>query len=167
MTTYGPIDTVFPFFSFPFPPLILLGSVDGTVKLFQISGKRILHTFVHSTPLPPAPPSRFATGSIKEGRAEAEAGISHEEDEEAGAAEEEEVLSVESVGLSSGDFRWAASGGLDRMLKIWDIVSGSCRSVCPHGDSVVSIVWHSVLPTVVTAALDNVVRVWDARSGGW
>lgn len=152
-----------------FLSLDVLGSVDGTVKLFQISGKRVLHTFVHSTPLPPAPPSRFATGSIKEGRAESEAGISpdEEEEEEGGAEEDEEVLSVESVGLSSGDFRWAASGGLDRMLKIWDIVSGSCRSVCPHGDSVVSIVWHSVLPSVVTAALDNVVRVWDARSGGW
>lgn len=34
-----------------------------------------------------------------------------------------------------------------------------------HGGSVVSLKWHSSLPYVTTAALDNYVRVWDARSG--
>eukprot|EP00605_Chrysophyceae_sp_TOSAG23-4_P000917 GSChrysophyteH1.ASY1.ANO1.1015.1 assembled CDS len=32
------------------PDLLLSGSIDGTVKLFQISGKRLLQTFVHSRP---------------------------------------------------------------------------------------------------------------------
>ena len=49
--------------------------------------------------------------------------------------------------------------------QVWDIATGSCRSVCPHGDSVVSLKWHSSLPIISTAALDHIVRVWDARAG--
>lgn len=48
---------------------------------------------------------------------------------------------------------------------MWDIATGSCRSVCAHGDSVVSLRWHDSLPIVCTAALDHIVRIWDARSG--
>jgi hypothetical protein len=29
---------------------VCAGSTDGTVKMFQISGKRLLHTFKHSRP---------------------------------------------------------------------------------------------------------------------
>ena len=50
-------------------------------------------------------------------------------------------------------------------LQVWDIATGSCRSICPHGDSVVSLRWHDSLPIVTTAALDHIVRVWDARGG--
>lgn len=94
-----------------------------------------------------------------------------EEDEE--EDEEEEVLGVECVGLSpsssggGGDsnMRWAASGGMDKSLKIWDLTSGSCRCVCPHEGSVVALRWHPTAMLVCTAALDNAVRIWDARSG--
>lgn len=33
-----------------------------------------------------------------------------------------------------------------------------------HGDSVVALRWHSSLPLIATSALDNIVRIWDARS---
>lgn len=48
---------------------------------------------------------------------------------------------------------------------MWDTVTGTCRAICPHGDSVVALKWHTSLPIVSTAALDHIVRVWDARSG--
>jgi WD40 repeat protein len=49
-------------------------------------------------------------------------------------------------------------------MKIWDTSSGTCRGLCPHGDSVVALRWHSTLPMIATAALDNIVRIWDART---
>jgi hypothetical protein len=85
-----------------------------------------------------------------------------EDDEEEDA---EGTLSVECVGFSGGDLKWVASGGLDKTMKVWDLVSGTCRSVCMHGGSVVSLRWHSVLPIITTASLDRSVRLWDARGG--
>lgn len=34
-----------------------------------------------------------------------------------------------------------------------------------HGDSVVALHWHSTQPLISTAALDRIVRLWDARKG--
>ena len=34
--------------------------------------------------------------------------------------EEEGTMSVECVGFSGGSFRWAASGGMDKTLKVSD-----------------------------------------------
>ena len=75
------------------------------------------------------------------------------------------TLSVECVGFSSTDLKWVASGGLDKTMKVWDMVSGSCRCVCVHGGSVIALKWHAVLPIVTTASLDRAVRLWDARGG--
>ena len=55
--------------------------------------------------------------------------------------------------------------GMDKTLKVWDTVSGGLRSTCFHGGSVVSLKWHSTMPVICTAALDNSVRLWDARNG--
>jgi ribosome assembly protein SQT1 len=54
---------------------------------------------------------------------------------------------------------------MDKTLKVWDTVSGGLRSTCFHGGSVVSLKWHSTMPVICTAALDNSVRLWDARNG--
>jgi WD40 repeat protein len=92
----------------------------------------------------------------------------HEAKEENDEQEEEseQFLSVECVGLSpSIERRWGASGGMDKTMKVWDVVSGTCRCVCQHDGGVVALQWHSNLPIVVTACLDWVVRLWDARSG--
>lgn len=37
--------------------------------------------------------------------------------------------------------------------------------ICSHGGGVIALKWHTVHPLITTAALDNLVRVWDARSG--
>jgi WD40 repeat protein len=121
--------------------------MDGTVKLFHLSNKRVLQTFVHCKP--EAVSDAPADGSEME-------------------AEEEELestMSVECVGVARGNLKWLASGGMDKTLKIWDTTNGSCRSVCVHAGGVVSLRWHASLPVVCTGCLDNLVRLWDARSG--
>jgi WD40 repeat protein len=88
-----------------------------------------------------------------------------DEDDQEVEVERQGTLSVECIGFAPPDFKWCASGGLDSTMKVWDMVSGQCRAICKHGGSVVALQWHSVLPIVVTAALDHVVRVWDGRQG--
>ena len=89
------------------------------------------------------------------------------DDEEEGEEEEEgeSLQSVECVDFAPVEYKWMASGGLDKTLKIWDFVSGTCRTVCSHPASVVSLKWHAQLPFVTTAALDNNIRIFDARAG--
>jgi len=58
-----------------------------------------------------------------------------------------------------------ASGGMDRYLKIWDVVSGALRLQCSHVEGVVDLRCHSDLPLVSTACIDRIIRLWDARSG--
>lgn len=111
------------------------------MKLMQISGKRVLHTFHHHASSPPA------------------AG------DEPSEADGEAQTSVECVGFSNKQWYWCASGGLDNSLKVWDLAAGSCRCVCVHSGSVVSLKWHATAPVIVSAALDKLVRIWDARSG--
>ena len=121
---------------------ILSGSVDGKVRLYQISGKKVLQTLVHSTE------------------------ISMEENNEKDVMEEEGgVLGVECVGFSpANDLKWVASGGMDKTVKIWDSITGTCRCVCTHDGGVVALHWHQSYPLFATACLDSTVRLWDARS---
>lgn len=80
-------------------------------------------------------------------------------------AETESKLSVECIGFSNKDLHWVASGGLDNTMKVWDMNTGACRCTCSHGESVVSLKWHSTAPLVITAALDTLIRIWDSRTG--
>lgn len=138
------------------------GSADGTIKLLQISGKRVLQAFLHSTQVAAEVEASEPLPEIKE-RDEARDEDDDEEDGEM-VMDSEGSLSVECVGFSL-DARWIASGGLDKTLKIWDVINGACRCTCLHPASVVSLAWHSSLPAIATAALDNIVRLWDARTG--
>jgi len=139
------------------PPLPPLGSMDGTVKLFHLSGKRLLQTFVHCRPEEVVGGASAAMETVQE----------EEEDGEGGLIQKEEsILSVECVGFARGSLRWVASGGMDKTIKIWDTTNGSCRSVCHHNGGVVSLRWHPSLPVVCSGCLDNLVRIWDSRNGG-
>jgi hypothetical protein len=159
------------------------GSADGTVKLYQLNGKRLLNTFIHSAALDSetaaaaaasaALDRREALGAVREGAHEdgGDADMMDGPDDRdydddlPGEDRIDAVLGVECVGFANGEFRWVASGGMDKTLKVWDTMTGAMRCSCQHGGSVVALAWHSVLPLVVTAALDNVIRVWDARNG--
>jgi WD40 repeat protein len=133
------------------------------VKLYQLSGKKMLRVFKHS--FPAAVANADVAGETVFNQATATAAAARDDDDE----DEEEVdaiAAVECVGFCNApEFRWLASGGMDKTLKIWDANLGSCRSVCSHEGSVVALKWHKTLPLVATVALDHAARVWDARSG--
>lgn len=149
--------------------LVLTGAVDGKMRLYQISGKKLLQTFVHVVPklLNPAEASILSDNMDDESKFVKSADIDgYDDDDDLTVAEVETTVSVESVGFCNcSDLKWIASGGMDSTLKVWDLMTGVCRSVCSHDDSVIALKWHQSLPIIVTAALDNILRLWDARNG--
>ena len=138
--------------------LLMKGSVDGTIKLLQISGKRVLQSFIHCHPT-----------DVDQGQSNLETiteeNNDNDNDNDGMTVEGKATMSVECVGFSSNDYKWVASGGMDNNLKVWDIVTGTCRVTCPHSGGVVSLLWHTKYPSVTTTSLDNNIRIWDARSG--
>ncbi len=156
--------------------LLLSGSVDGSVRLYKISTKKLLMSFLHSNPLTVKnEEDNNSNNNINKVKKEdlVSGDIDDLEDEVVKEVEFESYTSVECVGFSHGEFQWIASGGMDKTLKVWDMMSGNCRCVCLHNDSVVALKWHmypqpgssSSLPLVATACLDHLVRLWDARGG--
>jgi WD40 repeat protein len=113
--------------------LVLSGSVDGKVRLYQISGKKLLQSFIHSTPQTVDEPESQKQASSRF--------ISRDIDDDNGMVTEglEETLSVECIGFCNGDLKWIASGGMDSYLKVWDMVTGICRSMLKHNGSVVAL----------------------------
>lgn len=142
--------------------MVLSGSVDGKVRLYQVSGKKVLHTFIHCTP-----ESLTDAKNQNQSKESSTEFLNGDIDNSDDIMEEEleATLSVECVGFCNGDLKWIASGGMDSNLKIWDMTTGSCRNMCKHNGSVVALRWHSKVPIVATACLDNDLRIWDARNG--
>ncbi|CAB9527694.1 Angio-associated migratory cell protein [Seminavis robusta] len=92
--------------------------------------------------------------------------------------EDEEVMvpsGVEAVGFCKSNPNWCATGGMDGVLKIWDLANqGQCRHACrvnnentsqPQGDGITKLQWHPTLPLVVTATCRGELHLWDARNG--
>jgi WD40 repeat protein len=79
--------------------------------------------------------------------------------------DEENTMSVESIAFSPENFKWLASGGMNKQLTVWGISTGSRRIDCVHEDGVVALSWHPSLPLVCSGSLDFRLRIWDARNG--
>jgi ribosome assembly protein SQT1 len=80
--------------------------------------------------------------------------------------------SVETVAFSPGNPNWCATGGVDGVLKIWDLANdGQCRHVCRPGmdegnsGGITRLQWHPSVALVFTCYTDGSVRLWDARNG--
>ena len=59
-----------------------------------------------------------------------------------------------------------ASGGKDKMVKVWDARSGSLLLALPgHGRAVDEVVFSPDGDTIASASRDRTLRLWDARSG--
>ena len=141
--------------------LLVVGAEDGRAHLCHVATQKIVATLHHAEEQ-----SGMASGS----RAE-------EGDDD----EQEEVpsTSVEAVGFSPSHPHWCATGGVDRVLKIWDLSSSggaTCRQVCRNTRSndddnddddagITRLQWHPVYPLCFTSTTAGTVQVWDARNG--
>ncbi|XP_065627878.1 uncharacterized protein LOC136066850 [Quercus suber] len=60
---------------------------------------------------------------------------------------------------------WAATGGMDQKLIIWDLQHSMPRSTCEHEDGVTCLTWLGASNYLATGCVDGKVRLWDGRSG--
>ena len=126
--------------------LILAGAEDGTAHVCHIATKKVVTSLRHyEIPL-----------ELQ----------NSENDQE----EMELPMSVEAVGFSTSNPNWVATGGVDGVLKIWDlsIGDGTCRHQCKTGmehEGITRLKWHPSLPVVFTSTSRGRIQVWDARSG--
>jgi ribosome assembly protein SQT1 len=74
------------------------------------------------------------------------------------------TAAVEDVSFSP-TIPYAASGGLDNKVFVWDLQTSQPRETLSHKDGIVRVKWHPTEPWVITASLDRTLGVWDSRNG--
>ena len=61
----------------------------------------------------------------------------------------------------SPDATMAASGGSDRVLRVWSLSTGECEmSLQGHDAFISALAWHPTEPWVVTGSADGTARLW-------
>ena len=66
----------------------------------------------------------------------------------------------------SRDGKRVASGGDDRLVKLWDAATGNeIKSIKAHGHTVLSVAYSTDGRWLVSAGGDSLVKVWDAETG--
>jgi ribosome assembly protein SQT1 len=138
--------------------LAIAGGEDGNAYVVHVQGKKVVATLTHF--------EGSATGAA--GGANDNDGM---EDDEEG-----EARSVEAVGFCPPDIpgtaNWCATGGVDGVLKIWNLNVGGgsaqLRQKCIREDvkaGITRLRWHNTLPLVIASYTDGCVCIWDARVG--
>lgn len=125
--------------------LVLCGSENGNAYVCHVGTKKIVATLSHRSPSNTDPN---------------------------GEDDKNMELSVEAVGFSPSQPNWCATGGIDGILKIWDlnVANGTCRQTCSGGGGgggagITRLVWHPTLPLCFTSTTAGMVHLWDARNG--
>jgi ribosome assembly protein SQT1 len=78
---------------------------------------------------------------------------------------DDSVECVQFCATDSGQYKFAASGSMDGMLKIWDLKKTKLHASLKHADGVTRIQWNPTNPFLIfSASVDRVLRMWDARS---
>ena len=72
---------------------------------------------------------------------------------------------VKSVAFAH-DGQHIASGGLDNIVRIWDVATGKQEKQLPgHTKQIWSVAFHPNNRSVLSASWDTTVRLWDIKSG--
>jgi hypothetical protein len=72
---------------------------------------------------------------------------------------------IKAVAISA-DGRYAASGGLDQTVRIWNLITGKEEQVLRgHTGQIWSVVFHPNNRQVLSGSWDGTVRLWDIKSG--
>ncbi|KAF7711329.1 angio-associated migratory cell protein [Silurus meridionalis] len=114
--------------------LVLTGSTDGQAKLINTSTGKVLGSFLN------------------------------EKSEEKSTMEEQDSISVESVGFCNV-LPLIAVAYLDGSLAIFDLTTQSLRHRCKHEVGIVHLQWEQTSALVATCNLGGIMTLWDARSG--
>ena len=125
--------------------LIMVGAEDGKAHVCHIGTKKVVASLRHFDQ-----PVNVMNSS--------------DEDEEM-----EVPMSVEAVGFSPNNPNWCATGGVDGLLKIWDLArDGQCRHTCKteeENEGITRLRWHPTLPLIFVATGRGRIYIWDARNG--
>lgn len=130
--------------------LIIVGAEDGQAHVCHCGTKKVVASLRHYE----------------------HPNISMQEDEEL-----EVPMSVEAVGFApqTVNSNWCATGGVDGVLKIWDLTNdGQCRQICrpdteegeeSSNGGITRLCWHPSLPLIITCTTNGTIHLWDARNG--
>ena len=157
--------------------LALCGGEDGKAYVVHVSGKKLVATLPHFDEAAAA--AKTTSSANNNGM------NNNDNDEDMDDGEMGEARSIEAVGFCPSNIpgvaNWCATGGVDGILKIWNMnVTSSgggsgaqlrqrCVRTTPEGEQVQAgitrLVWHTSLPLVICAYTDGNICIWDVRVG--
>ncbi|KAH8650947.1 WD40-repeat-containing domain protein [Tricladium varicosporioides] len=137
--------------------LLATGAADGVVKVWDIQGGYVTHTFRGPNVLI----SALHFFELVANNIDGETGISirNRKKDRAKSSEEQPVASESARG-----FR-LASGSQDGKVRIWDLYKRSCSSILDsHVSDVRALCYSHEENSLLTASRDKTVMWWDART---
>ena len=138
--------------------LAIAGGEDGNAYVVHISGKKVVATLTHF---------ENNTSGVVAGGGDND-GMKDDDEGEARSVEAVDFCPANIPGTA----HWCATGGVDGMLKIWNLNVGGgaaqLRQKCIREDvkaGITRLRWHNSLPLVLASYTDGCVCIWDVRVG--
>jgi len=144
---------------------VISGSMDNTLRLWEVFGEKCLRTFEGHTngvsSVSWSPDGRYALSGSKDNTLrlwEVSSG-------QCLHTFEGHTHYVDSVSWSP-DGRCALSGSYDNTLRLWEVSSGQClRTFEGHAHYVNTVSWNPDGRCALSGSYDNTLRLWDVSSG--
>ncbi|EHK41690.1 hypothetical protein TRIATDRAFT_31529 [Trichoderma atroviride IMI 206040] len=136
--------------------LLATGGTDGAIKVWDISGGYVTHTFRGPSVLVSA--LRFFEVAARSASSRNSKGVKNQSK----AADEEDEEETDNA--TTTNFR-LASGSQDGKVRIWDLNKRSCiANLDSHVSDVQAIDYSPTQHAIVTASRDKTLIWWDAKS---